>query len=150
MSLLAIVQASPRRAAGQRGDRGVAASHESHAASEGPKEERDGGIRSALRWFYGQRAFPRRHTPKGALIRARAQAARLPVVRPHRRAGAAPTITSSTDWTELGPHPLSGKDDRYSGASPFGGRVTVVSPVGDGTRTYIGTAEGGVWRTTGP
>src|SRR2546423_14041209 len=132
MSLLAIVQASPRRAAGQRGDRGVAASHESHAASEGPKEERDGGIRSALRWFYGQRAFPQRHTPKGALIRARAQAARLPVIPPHRRAGAAPTITSSTDWTELEPHPPSVEDHRYPGAAPLRWRVTGGSSRGYG------------------
>src|SRR5207302_3440563 len=77
---------------------------------------------------------------------------RLPQTRIHQSSA---TGTASANgpltipsWASIGPHPASGKDDKYSGASPFGGRVTAVAPVGDGTTTYIGTAEGGVWKTT--
>lgn len=53
-------------------------------------------------------------------------------------------------WTELGPRPLPNGETQQSGVTaPMTGRTTavVVDPT-DSNKVYLGTAQGGVWRST--
>jgi hypothetical protein len=72
----------------------------------------------------------------GAYFRARAQAKRLRTADP------------ALPWTSLGPAPLRGTPP-YQQTPPWSGRGTsiAVAPTNDQT-AYLGTADGGVWKTT--
>lgn len=87
------------------------------------------------------RAFPRRHIPLGARMRAFQQAERL---RPPRALidgmSAANVTAASGQWTLAGPQPT---------AEGYSGRVTAIAvDPRDNNTVYIGGAEGGVWKTT--
>lgn len=126
--------------------------HESGEAEE---------INARDEWFYGQRAFPSKQTPSGAMKRAQAQARRIgrdiagpqgTVARPEaRRSGRTPAApTTSPSWTSIGPQPIDdGDTSEYNGVAPFAGRVTAIAPhPTDSSIAYLGGAAGGVWKTT--
>ncbi len=97
-------------------------------------------------WFYGQRAYPHKHTPPGVRLQALKQldqkiAAEKQARALGRRYGK--PQQSGPVWTAIGPQPVDG----------FGlvnsGRVTAVAV--DPTNNqivYAGAADGGIWKTT--
>jgi Domain of unknown function (DUF4214) len=59
-------------------------------------------------------------------------------------------INSGPTWTELGPKPLpNGQTQQSPATTPVSGRVTTVAvdPT-NSNKVYLGTAQGGVWRST--
>jgi len=109
-----------------------------------------------MEWFYKQRAYPQKHIPAGARLRALDQldkmlaaegqlatpGANLP---PDFAADISPDVTSSTHWSLIGPQPT---------VTPYNvpvvaGRVTAlaVDPINSNV-VYAGAAGGGVWKTT--
>ena len=114
-------------------------------------------IRRREEWFYKQRAYPRQHIPAGARLRALRQKEALEnqilTNPPSPPAGATPAFStamgnatlSSTRWTLIGPQPTS---TPYPD-NPVSGRVTAlaVDPTNPDV-VYLGSAEGGVWKTT--
>ena len=102
-------------------------------------------------WFYQQRQYPYSKIPDGAYWRSQQQRSALIARRredmPHAPADAVQrnsTLTSAT-WTALGPEPVAA----YYGPVPYSGRATslAVDPT-DASVVYLGTAGGGVWKTT--
>jgi hypothetical protein len=93
--------------------------------------------------FYQQRAFPFDRIPSGALQSAVSQMqARWPQTRTGRSAPLLSAFVSSAAWSALGPAPISG-------ASPYSGRINSIAIDPTNTQTiYVGTATGGVWKTT--
>jgi peptidase C25-like protein len=60
-----------------------------------------------------------------------------------------PTV-SSVNWTEIGPAPVpNGQTQQFPATAPVTGRATmiVVDPT-NSNKVYMGTAQGGVWRST--
>jgi hypothetical protein len=115
------------------------------------KGERGEDVRAREAWFYGQRAFPRALIPRGAYLRARRQAAKLPRfpgTRPRRpaskrrRQAARPRAAASFAWTPVGPRPIDAP-----GTLDDAGRVTSLA-VQSTQVVYAGAADGGVWKTT--
>jgi photosystem II stability/assembly factor-like uncharacterized protein len=101
-------------------------------------------------WFHEQRAFPGDSIPPNALLRAHGQALAVSRATARQRA-AEPLVASNLAWTEIGPHPISQTTATiyYNGLAPWSGRVTAIAPHPSDTATaYIGTAVGGVWKTT--
>ena len=104
-------------------------------------------------WFYGQRAFPAKHVPAGALAAATRKALRM--------SGTASGTTSGTTggaWTNLGPAPTNQDAAPYTdpvwsnyggGIGDATGRVTAmaVDPTNPNV-VYEGGADGGVWKST--
>jgi uncharacterized repeat protein (TIGR01451 family) len=113
-------------------------------------------IRARTNWFYQQRAYPLKHIPGGARLKALEQL-------DHMLADEAQSVTaspgpsseiafdvasatiSSTQWTLIGPEPT---DTPYN-VPVVAGRVTALAV--DSTNSnvvYAGAADGGVWKTT--
>ncbi len=94
-------------------------------------------------WFRQQRAYPHDHIPAGA----RQQALRQMQAMPPAGKSSNAIKTSTTSWVALGPNPTSTPGKGYAFAS---GRVTAIAPVpgSAGPTVYLGTAEGGVWKST--
>jgi len=98
------------------------------------------------KWFYGQRAYPHKHTPSGVRLQALKQlnqklAAEKRARALGRRYGKTPQ--SEPAWTAIGPQPVDG----------FGlvnsGRVTAVAvDPANNQVVYAGAADGGIWKTT--
>jgi hypothetical protein len=80
--------------------------------------------------FLAQRAGPDGAIPKGAYRAALGQA-RMELA--HDRASA--SQVEALAWQSVGPYNI-------------GGRVTALAVVGSGTTAYLGSANGGVWKTT--
>jgi hypothetical protein len=111
-------------------------------------------------WFYGQRAFPGKHIPSGAMQAAIKQARLLRANADSLRSSGRVSSISSAAWTALGPAPIDGENPAYADPvwSNYGagigistGRVTAlaVDPSDpSGNTVYVGTANGGVWKTT--
>ncbi len=111
-------------------------------------------------WFV-QRAYPAGEIPEGAYAQAESAWSAIPRVFPR---GAAPTKPrgakqppapppdpSKATWDFLGPAPLDVTKGAYStpNMSPTGGRTSAIAV--DPTNSsivYVGTAMGGVWKTT--
>ena len=96
-------------------------------------------------WFYGQRAYPHKHIPAGARLRALRELDRKMAA--ERQASSpgyllAPSINAS--WSFIGPQPI---DTPYT-YPVVSGRVTAlaVDPRNSNT-VYLGAAQGGVWKT---
>jgi hypothetical protein len=118
----------------------------------------DGGnegddVNARLNWFINQRAYPNLTVPNGALSRAQQQAAHLPIARSH---AVNPNTLIGTNtsgvWTSIGPKPIqisSFVNNIYNGKPPVIGRVTsIAAHPTNANIVYIGTAFGGVWKTT--
>lgn len=113
-------------------------------------------IRKRQDWFYNQRAYPLKHIPPGARLKALEQLRQMersPVRRAEERNAATQASTvstnsvalSSTQWTLIGPQPTR----TPFAFNPVSGRVTAlaVDPTNPNV-VYLGAAEGGVWKTT--
>jgi concanavalin A-like lectin/glucanase superfamily protein len=111
--------------------------------ARGPSESEAQQARE--RWWHRQRAYPYGRIPPRALLRARAQAARLPL------ATSAAGVKAAIVWSPLGPRPIDGglRDVNANradmGAPPWSGRVTAIADAADEGKVYLGAAGGGVW-----
>jgi hypothetical protein len=117
------------------------------AQSGEPPRDRGEDIRAREAWFYGQRAFPRATIPRGAYLRARRRAARLPHFpgpRPGRptEKGRPRVANASFAWTPIGPRAIDAP-----GTLDDAGRVTSLA-IQSNQIVYAGSAGGGVWKTT--
>ncbi len=118
---------------------------------EDPKNEHEGDPRARMEWFYGQRAYPLRQIPKGARARALQQLEQKLAAEEISAAQSASVpdmvAASSSQWTPIGPRPTS----THEFFTLTSGRVTAlaVDPSDPNQNTvYLGSAEGGVWKTT--
>jgi len=115
-------------------------------------------IRLRQEWFYQQRAYPQKHIPPGARIKALKRLRQMESAQRSRQIkeqAAATTSTatssatqaatlSSTSWTLIGPQPTS----TNSPLSSVSGHVSALAL--DPTNSnivYLGGEEGGVWKT---
>ncbi len=127
------------------------------AQTEEGNEEGDDDLLFPLKreqWFVQQRAYPNTHIPAGAYWRAQMQRRALVAKRANRLAMARMTSRqlaaqadpfASATWTAAGPQPAAA----YYGSIVYSGRATsiAVNPT-DPNTAYLGTAGGGVWKTT--
>src|SRR2546425_2621806 len=109
---------------------------ETHRPAGGAVEDREGdrgpGTYPAD-WFYAQRAFPGGEIPHGKFLAALAQAQAERASRP--RSGEARALASSAlAWTQAGPYNI-------------GGRVTAIAAAPGGATAYLGSANGGVFKS---
>ena len=99
--------------------------------------------RARFQAFYQQRAYPFDRIPAGALQAAVAQMqSQWPQTRTGRSAPMLSAFVSSASWSALGPAPISGSDQ-------YSGRINSIAIDPTNSQTiYVGTATGGVWKTT--
>jgi photosystem II stability/assembly factor-like uncharacterized protein len=111
-------------------------------AQEGTEPREDLDAREA--YFWGQRSYPFSARPYDAMLRARLAVS----------SGLAPfrSVSSgtATSWRPLGPAGFFMADNGFFSSGPQldAGRVTAVAPSASGGPLVIGTASGGVWRST--
>ncbi|HXT87021.1 MAG TPA: hypothetical protein VN745_08365 [Verrucomicrobiae bacterium] len=132
---------------------------------ERPEHEKDTAqlIRKRAQWFFHQRAYPLKHIPAGAQMRAVEQMQRmraangtfmerllqrsaLPNLSTVIGEGARQITVSSSNWTPIGPAPTNS-----TFFSLTSGRVNAlaVDPCdASGNTIYAGAAQGGLWKTT--
>jgi photosystem II stability/assembly factor-like uncharacterized protein len=111
------------------------------AAREKREEEGPNYLRERSEYFTRQRAYPHRHIPQGARLRALEQMRAM-------RKNPEPAVAGV--WESLGPLAIAPAQGAVFGGSPSdSGRVTAlaVDPTNADT-VYLGAAEGGVWKTT--
>jgi len=117
-----------------RADEGPSARQERpHQKANNEKElGRDAGIADAMKWYWGQRTFGLGYIPKDALHNAYAQTNAL---RAQHGKGAS-AQAAAPQWTLVGP-------------TDAGGRIesVAIDPT-DPNTVYVGSANGGVWKTT--
>ena len=105
-------------------------------------------------WFYGQRAYPAKRTPKGALPQASRQANALALASSSARSSAPSAPTQTLTWTGIGPKPIGSNGPAnvsvtYSGPPPYSGRVSAIAPDPNNANVvYLGGAAGGIWKST--
>ena len=119
------------------------------------EEEKDDNPRKWQEWFNKGRRSPDRKTGAFHRLKAFQQKQFLPLARPGFSPGqsllkplpGAPPLGPLCDWTEMGPSP---EVDQFYGK--ISGRVVslVLDMTNDptGNTLYVGTAYGGVWKTT--
>jgi uncharacterized repeat protein (TIGR01451 family) len=110
------------------------------------RETEGTGPRQRQEWFYRQRAYPNKRTPPGARLRASTQ---MQLMQQQEAAAGLPATTSS--WALIGPRPTLYPSDFGINFSPSAGRITAIAVDNTdttGNTVYLGTAEGGVWKTT--
>lgn len=130
------------------------------AGSQGQDDDREGGkhpedFEKAERgdfqklrdeWFYGQRAYPHKHTPPGIRLQALKQLD-AKIAAEKRAKALGPRYGKPQQgrplWTAIGPQPVDG----------FGlvnsGRVSAVAVDPTNNQVvYAGAADGGIWKTT--
>lgn len=120
-------------------------------------------IRKRAQWFFHQRAYPLKHIPAGAQMRAIQHAEQMRAAngtfmqRLLQRSGlpnfssvinedAQQITVSSSNWTPMGPQPTNS-----TFFSQTSGRVTAlaIDPCDvSGNTLYAGGAQGGLWKTT--
>ena len=93
-----------------------------------------------LEYFHGRRAYPFKHVPKGAYLKALQQLNQMLAA----EGGVSPYIVGATGWKQIGSQPIS---------SPWwgvnSGRVSALAVDPSNSQTaYLGAADGGVWKTT--
>jgi uncharacterized repeat protein (TIGR01451 family) len=109
-----------------------------------------------MEWFYRQRAYPLKHIPPGARLRALKQMDQMLAeegrssapntdVSPEPGFDVSTAALSSARWTLIGPEPT---DTPYN-VPVVAGRITAlaVDPT-NANVVYAGSADGGVWKTT--
>lgn len=123
------------------------------STAEKPEQEEDDLLLPMKRdaWFHQLRAYPNAKIPQGAYWHAQMQKQALVARRFARFQAAGANVTAQADpfssamWTADGPQPVTA----YYGTTAYSGRATsiAVSP-SDPNTVYLGTAAGGVWKTT--
>ena len=114
-----------------------------------PQKEAADAQRLRQDWFYRQRAFPHQYVPAGAHRRALNELNQILVTETTARAfalRAAPAaMASSPSWVFVGPQPIN-----TSYTFPVvSGRVSALAvDPGDANTVYLGSAQGGIWKTT--
>ena len=105
------------------------------AVKDSPEGHRDA--------YYRERAYPLDSIPRGAHQRAVQSVFGL------RSTPAMVLGAISGGWRAVGPTPIAPQATFYNGRGPTGGRVNsiAVDPRNSGV-VYVGTARGGVWKTT--
>lgn len=83
----------------------------------------------AMRWYYGQRAYPASHLPDGWRENALSHVKRNGLDKPA-------SSTAAMTWTSLGPNSVGGRV-----------RSIVVDP-SDSNTVYCGSVSGGIWKST--
>jgi uncharacterized protein (TIGR03437 family) len=125
--------------------------------AENSEDEGEGERRGRDDWFYEQRAYPQRTIPVNARGRALQQLEQLEERRRQFSAtdlGEAATAAATLPaWESLGPRPI-GQGQTYGlPRVSVSGRISAITlhPNYNGTTNqtvYLGTAQGGVWRST--
>ncbi|HEY7283299.1 MAG TPA: hypothetical protein VID47_17090 [Actinomycetota bacterium] len=160
VSVVALRNAAPRRAAAAKG----AATHkaavvpgdpDAPAGGQGQEEKVGDPLAGFAGWFYGQRAYPAKQVPDGAMQAAMQRAS---VLRANGASLRGHSNVSSSSWTNLGPMPIDGEPPAYQDPvwSNFGagvgvstGRVTAMAvDPSNADVVYSGGADGGVWKST--
>ncbi|HLK22603.1 MAG TPA: hypothetical protein VKT81_26840 [Bryobacteraceae bacterium] len=94
-------------------------------------------------WFYTQRAYPRTRIPVGARMKGMAELERMDRLRLSGN-GEQPRALATGAWKSIGPQPTSAGTIFVTS-----GRVNSIAIDPRNSKTiYIGSAEGGVWKTT--
>ena len=109
--------------------------------------EPDEDVEAREAYFWAQRSYPFATRPYEAMLRARlAAASGTSALR--SVAGSASSLAGG--WRPLGPSGVFGADNGYFNSGPQldAGRVTSIAPSPTGGPLVIGTASGGVWRST--
>lgn len=91
-------------------------------------------------WFYSQRAYPHKQIPAGARLKALKQLDRMLA---EDKALPSPGRLRGT-WTQIGPEPA----EFWSLGGSSGRATAVVVDPRNSNVVYLGTAGGGVWKTT--
>lgn len=111
-------------------------------------------IRQRMEWFYSQRAYPLKHIPAGARLRALEQLdqmladeAAMPDsdLSPESPFEVSSAAISSTRWTLIGPEPTSAP---YNSPTVAGRVAALAVDPTNANVVYAGAAGGGVWKTT--
>src|SRR5206468_8450857 len=89
----------------------VAGDPDAPAGAAGVEEKVGDPMSGYAGWFYGQRAYPAKHLPAGALQAAMRQARTL---RANAAALRAKAHISSASWVGLGPAPIDGEPPAYA------------------------------------
>lgn len=97
-----------------------------------PDEEREGDPKERAKFFHDQRAYPFDSIPSNLLFKAREQQKRFF----NSKQNGAQLLAQQPVWKQAGPTDVGGRT-----------RTIVHHPTKDGW-LYIGTANGGVWRST--
>jgi photosystem II stability/assembly factor-like uncharacterized protein len=96
-------------------------------------------------WFYNQRAFPHGDIPANARLHALAELDRMLNNPRNRVLNALSGPASRLQWALIGPNPIG----TPFWLSPVAGQVSAIAiDPRNGQVAYIGTAAGGVWKTT--
>ncbi|MBS1251230.1 MAG: Xyloglucanase Xgh74A [Anaerolineales bacterium] len=117
--------------------------NELEATKADGKESGEGGALKRAGWFVQQRAYPGTEIPAGALQRAYVEVQR------HAASRALQSVTET--WVPLGPAPIRNGQPAYcqSNRMNVSGRVTALALApNDPNTVYLGSANGGVWRST--
>ena len=109
--------------------------------------EPDEDIEAREAYFWMQRSYPSTVRPYEAMLRARLAASSGTSV---LRSLSASSSSFAGAWRPLGPSGIFGADNGFFNSGPQldAGRVTAVAPSPTGGPLVIGTASGGVWRST--
>ena len=134
----------------------LAAAQQSPDVSNVPTSVQQSKPYRRAQWFIEQRAYPLGHIPTGARLDALGQLDQMianesrtttqtSAARGLALATGAPPAASGTTWSPMGPQPTSNVFEN----SPVSGRVSaiVVDPITP-TTIYLGSAMGGVWKST--
>jgi len=122
-------------------------------AQPSPPDDDDGDWPgAAIAWFYNQRTYPSGKIPLGARLKALEEIQRLDRAartnRPPSTAGLDEKLAAAVDsarWTLLGPRPTF---DLAPGEI-YSGRIAALAlDPRDNSTAYLGTATGGVWKTS--
>jgi photosystem II stability/assembly factor-like uncharacterized protein len=115
-------------------------------ALQAPEREERDLQRQRQDWFYRQRAYPHTYVPAGAHQRALEQLEQKVTAEEAARATFAQSVPGSNpSWTFAGPQPIH---TPYSDPV-VSGRVTALAiDPGNVNTVYLGSAQGGVWKTT--
>ncbi len=109
-------------------------------------EESEEDVEAREEYFWSQRSYPSTERPYALMERARMAASRRMQSLVSSISGAIPG-----GWRSIGPNGLFDHDPGFftSGSMIDAGRVTAVAPIPGGNTLFIGSASGGVWRSTG-
>src|SRR5579862_8404512 len=106
-------------------------------------------VRNREEWFYRQRAYPNARIPDGARLKALGELKHMLAGQSQSRAPRIPLISSPLpgQWVQIGPQPAGFWDPPSVGGSSGRATAVLVDPRNSSV-VYLGTAGGGVWKTS--